>query len=287
MGTNAAVKLNGKNSLPATGEKILSGELADISLPTLLHLLEIENVTGWLLLDRRARIDFAKGHVIAASIGSRHGVEALREILFQEGSRFEVCRGEPRPEQGIERVAFAVMDAFRLRDEWARIEGSVLRLVGGQMWRPTGTEVDALMDRIDGESSLRELVALTGVPVTMAIECVLDALTLGLVEVVKVRPKAERAEPSPATPIPEAARASEPGPAPAPAASPAPAPAEVVTRALEIEGVDFYELLDRARASMRRGALDEAEALVEAALRLRPEDRVARQNLRRIHQLRG
>ncbi|HEY8377277.1 MAG TPA: tetratricopeptide repeat protein, partial [Nannocystis sp.] len=44
--------------------------------------------------------------------------------------------------------------------------------------------------------------------------------------------------------------------------------------------LDFDTLLERARAHVRAGELDAAEALLRRALELRPGDRVAAQNLR-------
>lgn len=255
-------------------ERVLVGEVSDISLPTLLHLLEIENVTGWLRLGDTAEISFYKGHVVDASIGSHRRLAALREILFQEDWTFEVVRGNADPGQPMHRLPFAMMDALHLRGEWSRIRGETYRLVGAQRWCPTGGEIDALMDRLDGVRPLGELVAATGVPATLAVESVLEALTLGLVEKVAKVAKATKVEA-----VPEAADQSQASISPSAGLDP--------DLASFIATADFDDLLSFARKRMRSGDHATVEAAVRAALRINPESRIAQQNLRRVLQLRA
>ncbi len=249
------------------GETILSGELAEMSLPTLLHLLEIESHSGWLEVDAERRIDFHRGHVTGALAGSEEGVDALKEILVAGGVRFRVLRGTPREARPLARVSATVFEAYRILDEWRDVEGSVLRLVGDQSWRPTGREIDALLSALDGRRTLGELVARTGVSICAIVDEVLEAMRLGLVveAVATERPVPER------EPLGSATQAE-------------PAAPIVEDR---FSGLEFFDLLDQVRTLTKQGDYDLAEAACAAALRLRPGDRIASQNLRRVRQLKG
>lgn len=227
------------------GVEILSGDLSDISLTSLLQLAQYEAISGWLCVARRGEIVMDKGQVLDAKCGPLTGVEALRELLFHRGGRFSLLRGEPKDSRVIENVTFAVMDAYRLRDEWARIAGVVLRPAGGQMWRPTGGLLDTFVVHFDGHRTVGEAVAVAAGCATLMLDALLDAIHLGLL----VRVAAP------------AARNDEPA-------------------------LDFYELIDRAQTLMRGGNYETAEQLLHRALALRPDDRVAQQNLRALSQRR-
>ncbi|MEZ4385202.1 MAG: DUF4388 domain-containing protein [Nannocystaceae bacterium] len=247
----------------AEGQRILSGDLGDISLPTLLQLVQIETISGWMTIDNHARIDVSRGHLVGARIGALTGVEALREILFQEGGTFQVLRGEPEGGDAIECVPFAVMDACRLRDEWDRIAGKILRMSGDHTWKATGTAVDAVMAAVDGERSIHEISVDLGQPPTLIVDGILDAMAMGLVSVAGSKP-VDASLPAHVTLVEEALDGGD------------------IFDEEDGEEIDFYELLDRARTLLRSGELDAAETAVRRALRERPDDRVARQNLRAI-----
>jgi len=226
------------------GVEILGGDLGDISLTSMLQLAQYEAISGWLCVARRGEIVLGKGQVLDARCGPLTGVEALRELLFHRGGRFSLLRGEPTGARVIENVTFAVMDAYRLRDEWTRIAGLVLRPAGGQMWRPTGGLLDTFVVHFDGQRTVGEAVTVTAGCTTLMLDALLDALHLGLL----VRVAAP------------AARSDEP--------------------------LDFYELIDRAQTLMRGGNYETAERHLQRALALRPDDRVAQQNLRALSQRR-
>ena len=243
-----------------TGQSILCGELAEMSLSTLLHLMDLESLTGWLVIDGEAWIDFYAGHVTAASRGSLRGPCALREILVCGGSSFEVFRGNPRRKTPMCRVSLIILDALRLREEWLKMEHSVLRLVGDQRWHPTGGGIDALMEQLDGKRTLVELVRRTGLSLGTVVEEIREAKTLGLVEVCEPCDVPVRRTRSPISAIHDG---------------------------VDSAAVDFFELLDRARASIRRRSFVRAEALLRRALHLRPNDRIVQQNLRRVRELKS
>lgn len=115
--------------------------------------------------------------------------------------------------------------------------------------RPAGTwrpdgPLAAVVGRLDGRRSLAEALRELETPLTAVLDPLLQALAQGQLE----RSGGARA----AAPV----EASE----------------------------DFYGLLDRGRELMRRGELEAACSALRRALALRPDDRVAHQNLRTLEQ---
>ncbi|HEY8376189.1 MAG TPA: hypothetical protein VIK91_06855 [Nannocystis sp.] len=142
------------------------------------------------------------------------------------------------------------MDAYRLRDEWARLANLVLRCPRNRPWQPTGGPVDEVVAGLDGFSTLADVVAARLQFITPVVDPLIAALNEGRLERV-------------------------------------PAGAAPVRSAPGIAREDFYELMDRARSHLRSEDYAGAEALLRRALELRPGDRVARQNLRALSRRRG
>ncbi len=138
---------------------------------------------------------------------------------------------------------------------------AVLSPIDGASWRPTGGAVDVVMRGLDGRRTLEEIVEACGLTPPQVVDGILEALEFGLVSIcgTGARPPA-RDEASV-----EAVDAVEPG-----------APL-----------MDFHECLERGRDALRRRDFAGAEALFERALALRPGDRIAHQNLRRLAEIRG
>jgi len=225
------------------GIEILGGDLFEIGLTSLLYLAHFETLTGWLVVGDRGVVTLHRGQPGHTRAGSLRGVDALRELLFHRGGRFSVIRGVPDvPEAPLDNTTAVMMDAYRLRDEWARIAPLVLRLT--RPWHPAGP-LAATLARLDGRRTLPDAARDSDEPLTPQIDPLLHALGQGLLERV------------------------------GPTAAPAPASSD-----------DFYALLDRGRELMRRGEHEAACAALERALALRPDDRVAQQNLRALTQRR-
>ncbi|MDC0720331.1 DUF4388 domain-containing protein [Nannocystis bainbridge] len=235
---------------PRTTE-LLRGDLRDVSLVSLLQLAQVEAISGWLRIEGRGEITLLKGHVGLVACGRLSGVEALRELAFHDRGRFVLARGEPAGDRCGDNVTFALMDAYRLRDEWKRLADAVLRRVGERPWKPTGGPFDPIVLELDGRRTLAELVDPNPGIATLVIDAALDALRLGAIERV---PEAQR-RPPPLTVI-DGSDAGDPE--------------------------DPDDLLDRGRDLARRGDYDGAEALLRRALARRPDDRIAQQNLRAL-----
>lgn len=223
--------------------ELLRGDLRDVSLVSLLQLAQVEAISGWLRIEGRGEISLLKGHVGTVACGRLTGVEALRELAFHDRGRFVLARGEPAGDRTCDNVPFALMDAYRLRDEWKRLADTVLRRVDDKPWKPTGGPFDPIVLELDGRRSLAELVDPHPGITTLVIDAALDALRLGLVERVHGVPRR-------------------------------PPPLAVV------DSEDYDDLVDRGRELTRRGEFDAAEALLRRALARRPDDRAVQQNLR-------
>jgi hypothetical protein len=227
--------------------ELLRGDLRHVSLPSLLQLAQAEAISGWIRVRGRGEVALLRGQVGAVTCGPLTGTEALRELAFHDRGHFVLVRGEPGGTRCADNVTFAVMDAYRLRDEWARLAPVVLRRVDDKPWMPTGGHLDRVVLEFDGRRPLAEVLADPPWVVTLVLDALLDALELGLLaRVATSRP-------------PVVAAADE----------------------------DFGELVEEGRRLLRSGALDEAEALLRRALAQRPDDRVVQQNLRALARRRG
>ncbi len=237
------------------GVEVLAGDLVEISLSSLLFLVQQEVMDGWLTVGRRGVVTMRRGQIIAARCGALRGHDALRELIFHRGGRFSIIRGEIRDddEDGpqVANPTLAMMDAYRLLDEWARLLPQVLRINPGKPWRPTGGPLDLVVGELDGRRSLAEVCRMQLYPLTLLIDPLLAAVAEGLL-----------------------VRGGSGAAIAAPIAAPAPPPVSV----------DFYDLVERGRECVRRGEFSEAHTWLAQALALRPDDRVVQQNVRALTQ---
>lgn len=232
------------------GVEILAGDLFEVSLASLLFLVQYEAISGWLTIARRGVVTLNKGHISSVRCGSLRGHDGLRELLFHRGGHFTIVRGELEATEGpaVHNPTFAVMDAYRLRDEWNRLAPQVLGVPAARPWRATGGPLAATVAQFDGRRSVAEALRSQDGAISPLIDPLLEALASGQLERVSG------------------------GGAVAPA-SPGPAPDS-----------DFYELVERGREHVRRGDYKAAHGLLTQALALRPDDRVVQQNLRALVQ---
>ncbi len=237
------------------GVEVLAGDLVEISLSSLLFLVQHEVIDGWMTVGRRGVVTMRKGQIIAVRCGSLRGHDALRELIFHRGGRFSIVRGEVRDEDQdgphVANPTLAMMDAYRLLDEWARLLPLVLRVPAAKPWRATGGALDSLVAKFDGRRSLAEIVRVEAFYLTLLIDPLLEVIAAGLI----VRSSSS-----------SGSSGGESVQVPTPTSE------------------DFYELLERGRDCARRGQFNEAHTLLTQALALRPDDRVVQQNVRALTQ---
>lgn len=273
--------------------EIFGGDLRDVSLNSLLLLARAEAVRGWIRIAPRGEVSLVDGRVVGARCGPLTGADALRELLFHDVGHFALVRGEPSSPCIIEDTTAVVMDAYRLRDEWARLSTAVLRPSSTRAWRPTGGPLDAVVHALDGQRTLADAVAAQDGAVTPYIDPVLAALNDGLIERVRAPRESSQRTDAAGLATPPAPRITSPSPwTPARAAGPSHTPPQAVSAQTpaatqSTDDVDFFELIDRGRAQMRASDYDAAERSLRRALELRPGDRVVMQNLRALAQRRG
>ncbi|MCB9761489.1 MAG: DUF4388 domain-containing protein [Alphaproteobacteria bacterium] len=234
--------------------EILTGALEHLSLPALLQLLENEAITGRLKLGDAGEIQVADGNIVGALWKDEEGYVALMQLFFVTEGPFAVEVGEVlsttlRHQQPMGSNTGLIMSALRLVDEWVRLAPMVLAPEPATTW--SDAELDPLLPMLDGHRTLAEATLHAGLVPCAVIEAVLDALD-------------GRALRSVAPPDPERAAAALNPPDPS----------------------EFYDLIDQGRQHLRARELSEAEACFRRALMARPDESLARQNLRRVLQLR-
>jgi hypothetical protein len=99
----------------------LGGSLADITIPDILQLCELQRKSGTLSLDFEGalgRIFFRQGNMIHAEYGKLTGEIAVYKMLNKAKGSFHLDPREPKAEQSIMRPTTTVlMDAARYLDE--------------------------------------------------------------------------------------------------------------------------------------------------------------------------
>lgn len=212
---------------------VLTGSTEFVSLGSVLQLAESEVLTGTLKVGL-AELGLYGGRVVRASYGRADGVDALMEAMLQRGAPFTLDNAPVAAGPSLGETGPLLLEAFRLMDDWARIEALVLRALG-----PLEPALATLAPALDGTRTVGAAADQAGVVRVRIIDPLLAAYEAGAFEQL-------------ATPLPP------------------PLPA------------DFDSLIDRGRAYLRDGRYADARDAFERAVALRPDDRVATQNLRRI-----
>ncbi|MCA9690354.1 MAG: DUF4388 domain-containing protein [Nannocystaceae bacterium] len=236
---------------PQTPTTVLEGDLRSVSLASVLHLAESDAIDGVLLIGDDRLIGLCRGLVVSARAGKLAGLSALNSMFFLDRGAFRLIAGDPAEGAPFGSAIELTIEACRIVDEWSRLSPMVLRVTPLFDGRSVSRPVDDLMLMLDGSSSVGDLVGERGYSPVLIISDLLEALREGIVETVA---RADRGPPpADGRPSPE----------------------------------DFNELLDEGRAHMRSGDLVRAERTLRRAVRAQPENRLARQNLRRVVQLRA
>jgi len=118
----------GSDGPPSSRGSALQGDLALISLSTVLTLLELERRTGHLKVTaedaRAARIELEEGTLVSADMNAEtwEPAELLREVLrWKKGKfTFKADAVQARPELNRQSVGGLLLEAMRLEDESRR-----------------------------------------------------------------------------------------------------------------------------------------------------------------------
>ncbi|MCB9683343.1 MAG: DUF4388 domain-containing protein [Alphaproteobacteria bacterium] len=252
-------------------------DAASVSLGTLLQVADLEAVTGAIEVGTAGRILLDAGMPTHASAADLEGLDAFYELFLDAPRQGElVLREGDAPEMtwGRRPVASLILEGTRRADEWRRNADRVIA---------RGTVADdadpELLAAVDGVRAPWQLAAALGMARHAVASRIAGWLDAGVVSDTGTR------APMPATGPTASNRANVPVTAepvrPLPAAEPAIAePADD-----DATEASFYDHLDAGRRALRGGDLEGAHAAFSEAAALRPNDRVARQNLRRIESL--
>lgn len=224
------------------------GDLELVSLASVLQLIEGEAMTARLTLDVGGEATFHGGRPVGAVWREHTGAIAFLELFLRGGSQFTVTVAPVPAGPPLGAVVGLIMEGCRLADEWRRIAWQTYAAAN----RPRPPEMDrvgeALLPHIDGRCTLEGVVDKARLPRSRAIDPLLALMEEGLIYLATSAPPPIR----------------DHGP-------------------LDIAG--FGEAMDQGRTALRAGDFDRARRLFTQALALRPEDRVAAQNLRRVEAL--
>ncbi|MCA9695242.1 MAG: DUF4388 domain-containing protein [Myxococcales bacterium] len=234
-----------------SSDVLLRGDLATFTLASLLQLAETNAINARLAVADVGALGLRDGLVVSAQSGAASGLPALHALFFARRGAFVVTAGAPAERAPLGTADELISQASRLVDEWERVSNLVLKVTSAFTGSSDTLPVDDLLLLVDGSATVHELVAELEYAPPIIIHDLLRAIDDGLVEVVD---EAERRR----TP-----KTSRPRPQ------------------------DFYELLDHGRDLMRSGDLVRAEIALRRAVRAQPDNKLARQNLRRVVQMRS
>ena len=228
--------------------EILRGDARAVSLGTLLQVVESENLSGAIRFTPSGEIGVSQGAPVRARYAGVTGVDALLEIFLQPPHSFVLDAGAPEAGESLGVTVGIVLDACRLQDDWRRVASLVL--VPSRPGPLPGV-LAPLSRLLDGRRSVWQAVEAAAIPRSKVTDPLGAALADGLL------------------------RTAE-----APIAS-------VEPPALSEDASDeFGVLIEVARRLTREGSFDLARGAFERALAIRPGDRVALQNLKRLSALR-
>ncbi|MFK7930963.1 MAG: hypothetical protein AB8H79_22450 [Myxococcota bacterium] len=219
-----------------------------MDLTTWLQVAELEAWSCAVAFEGGSQIRFDDGLLTGAEHSGSVGTNAVLALFLAPRTPAETQPAARAPDAGLRWDATtASLRGFRLVDEWTRLRAQVLSLA-----RPPTVSLGSMEGLFDGERTVAEVIADSGEPVATGCDSVLRALQEGALTT--------------AAP-PNEARA-----------------AEALTPVSENE---FWDLLDAAHEFTRAKKLDQAEAVLRRALRARPGDAMAEQNLKRIQRIRA
>lgn len=127
---------------------IATGDLSGFSLPDLIQIMALEEVTGVLHLEgprRRARLAVEQGRIVAAACGPKVGEDAVYALFLWDEATFRWSEGEPPsdvPPVTTDLVDLA-REGLRRRDAWRAAEAALPSLDATYCVRPgadTGDE---------------------------------------------------------------------------------------------------------------------------------------------------
>ncbi len=226
-----------------------SGNL--ITLPTLMYLAESEAWTGSATIAPGGMVEFHDGYPVSARADRYDGLEALFELFIDRPHHVDFKPEAVSQTRPLGSTGSILYEAVRRADEWARLADVGLEARG----TPPDTvpvAVRRVVARLDGRITLRQASAAMIVARNTLVQQVAQLMDAGIVAQtswsVQTREVAdEQANADPA--------------------------------------LAYFTAMESGRSAAREGRVEDAVAAFERALQIRPGDRVATRNLRKIKAL--
>lgn len=227
---------------------MIQGNLQDVALSSLLQAMHVDSVSGYLRVEGGGVLHIVDGEVVGASTAGAEGYEAVMSLLARRRGSFTFERGSPAGAEPLAPIMNLLLESARLDDEWRRVADYVVRVADRTRVPSDEPCLAALLQWVDGRRTIEEVAHLSGDSTTEIVASVRVGIRGGVLARVR---SAESAGSS---------REPEPD-------------------------KGFDDLIASARAKIRDGDLEGAARHLHRALARRPEDRIARQNLRRVASL--
>lgn len=219
---------------------------ASVSLSSLLFMAESEAWTAEITLNPGSSLTVVQGQIVHARCGTFTGLDGLFELFITQldsiDARSISLPANTTPLGDMARLTF---DGVRRADEWNRLATSKFSL-RGDMPSSISKNTSRLLRLLDSGSSLETVCSVGQVPRTWMADVVSSLVEEGVLGL--EQPTARSGEPAREQP----------------------------------RELDYYECIDAGRDAYRAGRMPEAIAAFQRALDLRPGDRVASQNMRRV-----
>jgi hypothetical protein len=237
-------------------DPIVTGSLDAVTLASVLQLVESEALDAEVAVATGA-LRFRDGQLVEASFLGLEGDAAVVEAAVRARGRFAVLPVSPSglPSTPLSPSGALIIESFRIADEMVRFGGQVVD-EGLTIGPVTG----------DGRRTLSQLIAAQEAHAVRVVPAALELDAAG-------RRLGAPSELDPLAPL----RVSD-----TPAA---PGSDSRITHEPDAPQRSFDELCFAARRKVRERRFDEARDLLHEAGRLRPEDRMVRQNLKRLEDL--
>ncbi len=153
--------------------EVLIGDLAYVQLATVLQIMENEQLSGWVQT-RIGTVVIRGGLIVDVDVDGLPHVDGMMRLVDQEHGGFIVEAGTPPRQEPIGTVPAMLMQAARLKDEWERVRGLVLK-VEGELPEP----IETVAGWLDGRRRLEDAVKLAALHLSQVVDPVSDALTAG------------------------------------------------------------------------------------------------------------
>ncbi len=172
----------------------LQGSLHDLALPDVIQLVSVAGKTGVFTLSGEGlegKIYLREGQVIDAQVGSLRGENALYEMAMWRTGGFIFVPGIEPDQPTISRSNTSLMmEAARRHDEWRVLQRKIPSLDAVPYFLPRDPRHDQItlspvewqvVTSIDGQRSVTQLEAVTGLPAFDVCKVLFGLITSGLI----------------------------------------------------------------------------------------------------------